>query len=238
MIVRRFNQQGLERFSAFLDSLSSDEPQTWVPDLLIDEAASDRVEAEVEIDRRGFGNRLELARYLNERLGDAGIVGLDRDIGLWSWLSYFDFDHLCPQQAGQRRKPGERARWIPATGDFRRYYRHLLAGPYRIFRAHRDSPERAMALLCTPADKPGDIVEQLASRQDLVTSKAAVAAATRLYISPKTQKPKRGAAGRGPGSARRLADIFNQFDVTWNLFALDLDSVLRLLPREFDKFQK
>ena len=69
------------------------------------------------------------------------------------------------------RKPGALARHIPEPGNFQRYYRHLLAGPYRIYRAHRDDPQRALALLCQPLDSPGDVVEQLASRQELVTNR-------------------------------------------------------------------
>jgi hypothetical protein len=128
-------------------------------------------------------------------------------------------------------------RWIPEVNNFQRYYRHLLAGPYRIFRAHRDDPERALALLCGPLDKPGDIVEQLASRQEIVTNKAIMLGATRLYIDPATRKPRRGAGGRSGGSPRRLADVLKQFDVTWDLYAMTADNLLGLLPSEFDRFR-
>ena len=120
--------------------------------------------------------------------------------------------------------------------DYRKYYRHLVAGPYLIYRAHRDNPSRVLAVLAGPVNQPGDIAEQLASRQEIVTNKAAMALATTLYISPSTQRPKKGAAGRGPGSARRFADILNQFDLTWDLYAMQVEAMLKMMPPEFKRF--
>lgn len=237
MKLRRLNELGLDRLSDFLDSLSTQTPQELSDELLSDPTVSEAVEPEVEIERRSFHNRFEAGQYLNQQLGSAGIVRLENDRGVWAWLALFFFEQLCPPDKTGRRKPGERARWIPAVGDFRKYYRHLLAGPYRIYRAHRDKPECTLALLCGPLHQPGDIVEQLASRQELVTNVAVMEAATELYIDSDTKQPKRGAAGRSGGSARRLADVLNQFDVTWDLYAMKADDLVQILPSEFDRFR-
>ena len=238
MRLHRLTEAGLQQFNDFLDSLQTDIPMEWPEHVLTDPTTSQSVEPQLEIERVAFDNRFEAGRYLNEVLGNAGIPGLIQDKGLWAWLSLFYFDQLCPPKAEGRRKPGERARWIPAVGNFRKYYRHLLAGPYRIYRAHRDNPERAFGLLCNPVCKPGDIAEQLAARQELVTNAAIVDAATALYVDPASRQPKRGAAGRGGGSARRLADVLNQFDLTWDLYAMDTEEILGLLPSEFDRFRE
>jgi len=235
--LRYLNELGLIRFGEFLDSFSTPKPHDYPQEILVDADTSQGVEPQIEIERRSFQNRFEAAIYLNQCLSPASITGIENVRGLWAWLALYFFDVLCPLDEDGHRKPGERARWIPAVGDFRKYYRHLLAGPYRIYRAHRDTPERAMALLCTPLHQPGDIVEQLASRQELVTNVAVMQVATTLYIDTSTGQPKRGAAGRGPGSARRLADILNQFDVTWDLYAMKFDDILRMLPREFGRFR-
>jgi hypothetical protein len=60
--------------------------------------------------------------------------------------------------------------------------------------------------------------------------------ATALYIDQESQRPKKGAAGRGPGSARRLADILNQFDLTWDLYAMHIAAMLKMMPKEFNRF--
>ncbi len=237
MKIRRLNDVGLQRMSAFLDSQTTDSPMTYPEELLTERESTEHVEPEVEVEQRLFVDRFEVGEYLNTKLGDACVENIERDRGIWAWLSLFYFDQLCPVGTQGRRKPGELARWIPATGDFRKYYRHLLAGPFRIYRAHRDHPDRARVLLCTPPHSPGDIVEQLASRQEIVTNSAIIQVATCLYIDPDTGQPKRGAAGRGGGSARRLADVLNQFDMTWDLYAMTSQSIIELIPPEFDRFR-
>jgi len=221
----------------FLDSLTTDTPMPWPDGLLTDADATEAIEPEIEVEDRSFSNRFEVGQYLNDLLGDSGIDNIEYDRGIWAWLALFFFDQLCPADSHGRRRPGERARWIPAIGNFRKYYRHLLAGPFRIYRAHREEPERALVLLCTPPHSPGDIVEQLASRQEIVTNAAVMKAATHLYVDPDTGQPKRGAAGRAGGSARRLADVLNQFDMTWDLYSMSWNSITVMLPQEFERFQ-
>ena len=194
------------------------------------------VEPQIRLHRRPFATRFELAESLVERL-ESGQAEDHADAGLWAWLALYFFDQLCPAQGKGGRRVGARVRWIPAVGNFRRYYRHLVAGPVGVFRAHRGNPEAARVLLCTPPHQPGEVVEQLTSRQELVRNPAVVGAATLLYFDSETGGVKRGAAGRGPGSARRLADVLNQLDVTWDLHAMTAEGVLAMLPSEFDRFR-
>lgn len=236
MKLRRLSAIGIQRFSDFLDSLTTPEPQGVPASILSSPQMSQALEADIEIDAVAFEARFDLAKYLDSKLTDAGLKSFERDVELWAWLALFYFDQLCPADEEGRRRPGERARWIPAVGDYRKYYRHLVAGPYWIYRAHRDNPRRVRAVLAGPVDQPGDIAEQLASRQEIVTNKAAMELATALYIDSETGRPKRGAAGRGPGSARRLADVLNQFDLTWDIYAMQAPAMLKMMPREFNRF--
>lgn len=238
MLVRELNDKGTQRFLEFLASLRSDAPQGRPVEILTDSRTSQELSRELKVEDRTFASRFEAAQYFDERFQTSNIVGAETNRGLWAWLSLFYFDQLCPPDGHGRRKPGEAARWIPEIKNYRRYYRHLLAGPYRIYRAHRDHPERALALLYNPLDKPGDIVEQLASRQEFVTNNAVVEAATMLYIDPISKKARRGAGGKGPGSPRRLADLLNQLDVTWDLYAMSAHDLLEILPAEFNRFKK
>jgi hypothetical protein len=236
-LVRRLNGAGIARLTEFLDSLRTNAPQGVPTAILTYSETSEPIGVNVEIELQTFGTRFMAAQYLNDRFTAGGLQDVERDCGLWAWLALFYFDELCPAGAGGRRKPGEQARWVPDVNNYQRYYRHLLAGPYRIYRAHRDDPCRAMALLCGPLDRPGDIVEQLASRQEIVTNRGIMACATRLYIDPASNRPKRGAGSKGAGSPRRLADVLNQFDVTWDLYSLSAEGLLGLLPGEFDRFR-
>jgi hypothetical protein len=92
-------------------------------------------------------------------------------------------------------------------------------------------------LLCGPLDRPGEIVEQIVARSEIITNPHAVEVATTIYFDPKSGSFKRGAAGKGGGSVRRLADILNQFDLTWDLYWMSAVSILAKLPGEFDRFR-
>jgi hypothetical protein len=103
---------------------------------------------------------------------------------------------------------------------------------------HRDDPKRAFALLCTKPQSPGEVVEQLSSRQEIVTNASIMEVATRLYVDSSTGRHKAGAGGKGPGSARRLADIFFQFDLTWDLYSMTKDEIIEMLPSEFSGYRE
>lgn len=237
MIIKRFNQFGLERFNDFLDSLTGDEPLPVPYSILEDPRAVEDLPKAIDVTMQTFDNRLGAAKYLYDLLAQSGIPELERDQGVWAWLSLYFFDQLCPVDKSGKRRPGDRARWIPATSNFRKYYRHLLAGPYRVYKTHRDDPDRALALLSEPLSKPGEIAEQISARQELVTNRAVVELATNLYIDRVNRRRRPGAAGKGPGSARRLADVLQQFDVTWNLYTMTASDLMTMMPREFDKFR-
>ncbi|AMY07419.1 hypothetical protein LuPra_00592 [Luteitalea pratensis] len=236
MKVRRLTVRGIEQFTAFLDSLNTPTPQGVPAWLLDNDEMSSPLEVAIEVTVTTFENRFELAKYLDSKLTDSGLKSVERDVSLWTWLTLFYFDQVCPPDEEGRRKPDEQARYIPAVDDYRKYYRHLLAGPYTVYRAHRDAPWRAFAVLAGPVDKLGELAEQLTSRQEIVTNKAAMELATDLYVDPATQRVKRGAAGSGPGSARRFADILNQFDLTWDLYAMKMLAIRQMMPAEFKRF--
>lgn len=237
MKLRRLTQDGIAAFGEYLDALEN-EPSRPVPmKALNDPVLSEALPTDVEVTQRKFANRYEAAEYFDNRFSDAGLSEVERDAGLWSWLALFYFDELCPPDHTGARSLGERARYILEPTNFQRYYRHLLAGPYRIYRAHRKNPEIALAVLCQAINKPGDIVEQLASRQELVSNPAVIEAATRLYVDAKTKQPKRGAQTKAPGSVRRFADVLLQFDLTYDLYAVTTSELLKILPAEFGPFR-
>jgi len=236
--LRKLTDKGLEELKAFL-ALVVDSPDTPIPDgILTDPVCSESLPVSIEVEQRAFSSRMDAANYLLSILGQEGAVALDRSPHMWAWLSLFFFEELCPKKKDGSRKPGEQARWIPLGSAFR-YYRHLLAGPYLIYKAFRDDPDRAAIILCGAVDTPGDFVGQLAARQDFVQNKAVIGAATSLYLNPESGKPKRGSSPteRKPGTLRRFIDIVNQFDPTWDLHSMGTIELVAKLPTEFDSYR-
>jgi len=237
MKLRKLKDKGIDKMSNFLDSLNTESPLGYPSEILNDPEFSDAISPEITIEGKTFDNKFAVAKYFHEIFNNAGLTKVLENRGLWCWLSLFFFEQLCPKERGGKYKPGARARWIPEVTNFQRYYRHLLAGPYRIYNFHKDDPERTMALTCGPVNKQGDLIEQLASRQELITNKSLIKAVTELYYNPSTCTNKRGAGGKGAGSPRRLAEVIDQFNLTWDLYAISPDEIIGLLPSEFDRFR-
>lgn len=226
--IRILNDAGKAAFRAFLAAVRTD-PGTPAPSaLLYDENTSAACRWNVTVEPREFVSRLEAGRYLHERFQAAGAIDLEREAGMWSWLALFYFDVLCPELRG-RRSPGEEARFIL---DKRRYFRHLLAAPWSIYKAYAADPEQAMIALCQPLHRPGRYCDGFASRKELLTSPAVTGAATRLYYDASTGKPRRRGHSSQPGNFARFLAVVSQLDVTFDLYSLTADALLWRLPQE------
>jgi len=233
MKVRRFTPKGLSVFQQFLDSCTTGSPLPYPESALTDPSLAEAISTDVTLERRAFATRFELAAYLDDRFEAAGFRPPQGDGMLWAWIACFYFREICPVNRRGRLDPGASARWIPQSSDWRRYYRHLIAGPYSIYQAHRDNPRRALALLCQRPGRPGDLVEQLASRQEIVTNRAVLAVATAWFVDPETGMQRRGANSKGPGGARRFYDVIEQFDVTWDLSMVPEQDLRQMMSAEF-----
>lgn len=237
MIARAFNSAGMTEASLILDRLRSGELAEVPTAFLEREDLSVQVQLQLPRPRPGeIDTRFTLALWLWKKLepvnSDSALLSNE---GFWTWLAFFLFDTIAPVRA-RGRNILEDARYILAKGDYRKYYRHLVAGPLLLIRTHSEAPHIVRGLLATLPDSPGDIYEQIAARPPIVTSQAAVAVATKLYFDAESKRFRRGAAGAGPGSARRYANVLMQYDVTFDLHTVSENKLLSMLPREFNKF--
>lgn len=230
--VRLLNEKGTEVFAEYLSNLRVGlrEPP---PCEILDDVDYTRplVGTPALVESRTFASRMEAAAYLADALKDVGKTRLEQP-DLWGWLSLFYFDTLCPPRADGTRKPGKDYRYI-LSRDYRYYYRHLLAGPVRLYQALQ---HRARLLLANPVDKPGDINEQLASRQDIISNRGVMEAVDLLYYVEAEESPKRGVAGKRPGNLRRFVTVVQQLDLTYDLYSMNGSEILQLLPAEFDRW--
>lgn len=154
--------------------------------------------------------------------------------GVWAWLTFVLRDVVFPKEVDGVRRPGEVHRWYPSDpGDWQKAQRHLVRMPVVLLGSLGDTSDH---LLRGPPSKLPDIREQLTSQQDMFSLEFQKAARL-LYYNDAEQKLKRGSGGKGAGSPRRLAKVRQQLDVTWNLFDLDAPRIIKLLPKEFDRFR-
>lgn len=236
MKLRRFNDTGMKQFGEYRKNLLLDPtaspPFAWLEDPLLTEVVAD-----VDVESRKFAKRYDAGVYLDDIVSKAGIDVPERDAGLWTWLTLFFFDQVCPADSSGEREPRAEERLIPLIGNHKKFYRHLLLGPYIIVRAHRDDPSRATALLHNPLWQPGEIPAQLSARKEQVTNPAVVGAATKLYYDSTNDELKQGSGSNVKGGPRRLSVVLKQLELTYYLYGLTPDELIALLPKEFDRFK-
>jgi len=233
--VRVLNENGIQSFREYLAEVREGSTREPPLDLLTDPWCSARIQEEVEVEHCIFSSRLDAAKFFYDRFRLLPGFQIDKNVGLWSWLSLYYFHQVCPKNMAGKRAPGQDCRHI-LDQDYRRYYRHLLIGPYNIFRLHA---ERAPLLLYGSLDKPSKYYEELSSRQGLVTNRGVIEAANLLYFDSLTGNPKRGGSAtiQKPGTLFRFIDVVQQFDLTHDLYSMSGEEVLDLLPPEFDEWR-
>ena len=129
MKLCRFNPDGVAAFANYRSRLSL-EPTLPPPlEMLEDAALTETISEDVDVVARSFANRMEAGRFLNELFEAAGINLPEQDRGLWTWLTLFFFDEVCPADGFGRRDPQDEARLLPLLDNHQRFYRHLLLGP-------------------------------------------------------------------------------------------------------------
>ena len=162
------------------------------------------------------------------------VRSLLNNTGLWCWLTYTYRKELFPRDSRGNWKAKETPRWFPShPNDWRKAQRHLIRMPVQLYAAFGSDADH---LLCGKPSVVPEIREQLTSQQDMF-DRHFQRLARRLYFDSSRKVVKVGAGGKGPGSARRLAQVRRQFDMTWDLGELSLDAVMAMLPSEFDRFK-
>lgn len=236
-LLRALTVTGIDQFRAYLAELrDADRPEPLPPIELLDSIGySTELPVDIDIEARQFPSRLEMARYLHQRLAPLGGAFLDQNEGIWAWLSLFYFEQVCPVSKDGSRRPGQDYRHIPKF-EFRYRHRHLLHGPYQVYRRHG---VKSILLLTGSLKSESGLYHEIVSRQDLIANQGAIEAAVLLYFDPLRLAPKRGAqAQQGrPGTVRRFVRVLQQLDMTFDIYGLSGQQILELLPREFDAWR-
>ena len=145
---------------------------------------------------------------------------------------------------------GEKSRWIFEPTNRRRYYRHLLAGPYLIVAANQDQSQRAQILLYNDVVEPNTRwVETICGSEEVIFNKRLLEALSSKLIDPITGRPNSSAAALTRrrsyfthreidemGTIDRLTQVYNQLVQTWDLNVTDTALMSSLFGDEFMEF--
>lgn len=235
-VLRTFNDEGLTEFERIIDQIRIGGLTEIPEDLYNNEDFSETHEPIINIEKVEFKNKNELIPYIVYKLNLKANKNLYFDKGIWSWLSAFYFINVCPTDENGNRKVNENAFYVLRDPrNYTKYNRHLLAYPCRIY---SELDESSKIFLIGTFSKRGEITEQFGAYQEIALNKGILDAANLLYWDESTENLKRGAAGKGAGSARRLVRIIRQYQMTFDLNSMKGNEIFELLPIEFDRWRK
>ena len=234
--IRKFNDLGIERFREILYQIKENEIHDIPSSLLTDVYYCQIIRTDVNLEQKIFASKEEMVKYLYNNVSPFLNTTLLYDKGMWTWLTAYYFDSVCPKNKIGKRIIREESKYILNPEEWNKYYRHLLASPVRLY---KDLGNWSKIYLSGKPDVPGDLFEQLASRQEIAACRGVIEAATILYWDDDDKKIKKGVRNKdGAGVLRRFVKAtIPQFQMTYDLNSMGGHDVIQLLPREYDKWK-
>lgn len=202
MKLRSLNNSGVDAFGAYISSHLEGMPLDYPHALLQDPSHSTELPVSIDIKPAGnFAQRFDAAEYLFAQLAPLRTQryhALERERGVWAWLSLLWLPQICTTDENGRPKLGARALYIPEIHEARRYYRHLLLGPYMVYRTHSSRASIVEPVLCDPMHVSTSEHFKLAIESpQFINSRAVLGVIRHLYYDPEKRALVRGRALRG-----------------------------------------
>lgn len=232
--ARRLNEQGLEAFENHIRVLANGAKLETPAHLLTDPRYSEAIDIDCAVEDRPFETRFEFGKYLADVLKETPPQAVMGDVGFWSWLALYWFDQLCPPQKNGTRKPSRPYNYV-LSRNYNHRPRHAV---YTTWMLVNQYGETALFLLSKQLHERGELIEQLAARQYLISCHGVIETAKELYYDPERKTFKRGATSRKrQGSIRRYVAYLQQLDLTYDLGTVASDALLAMLPDEYSTFR-
>ncbi len=231
-ILRRFNNAGITEFVRRIETLRAGGAAEIDDAFVTDGKLTEPIVPEVPIERPAFKTKWDAGAYLSERTRAARTVHGDDDRGLWTWLSAWHWDAVCPVRDDGRRKVLNPLSYVFGYGFAKRQKQHLLAAATHVFELHPDS----RLLLTGPVYSLTQAVHEVLTRLSLMRISGIAELLDVLYWDKTAERIKRGVVDNTPrpGDLRnRLPARIRQLEVTHDLTNLNAEQLLNLLGDEF-----
>lgn len=177
-----------------------------------------------------FKNSYELASELNLALKKYNYSDISTDKNLWDWLSLQLFDQIFV--------PGEikgyRAYRYVLDLDWENSMRHLIRGPWWVVNRYG---ENAKIFTYTKPYQQCDFMEQFIKVSHLREMSIAPEICMKLYYDKEEDCAIPGTSKSKPGGFHRFRDKIAQFNKVKYLWDMKPSEVIKILPKEFDKFK-
>jgi hypothetical protein len=235
MIVRQFNKDGIAAFRKFLAE-ARHEPQSSVPrHFLEDDALTEKVTPNITVESKHFETRRKAADYLTRVLAPLPDDDVKQNAGLWTWLTLFFFDEVCPVRGGVRSVRNDYS-YVFEPKNPRHFYRHLLFIAWYAARVAKPHDHLFMNAPLSSLDK---ITEEVMKRLYLTRIPCIFEVLDRLYWDEGRGKARRGIVdfrNVKPGDlVHRFPIRIRQLEKTYDLVSLTADQLIELLGDEFQQ---
>lgn len=233
MIVRQFNDAGTTMFRDFLASARKD-PGHPVPHELLEDGALTRVaHPQTLVESVHLVTKADAATYLAGVLKSIPEQDVVENAGLWTWLTLFFFDEVCPERAGRRTVKND-YHYVFEPKNARHFYRHLLFISWRV---QCVAPRHNRLLLSSPLATLDKVTTEVMKRLYMTRIPCMFEVLDRLYWDEKRGKARIGIVGTQPAKpgdlTHRLPIRIRQLERTYDLVSLNADQLLELLGDEF-----
>jgi hypothetical protein len=201
--------------------------------MLEDETLSEAVKPQVTVEPQRFATRRAAAEYLSSRLTPLSEQDAAVNAGLWTWLTLFFFDELCPPSGAGRRVKND-YHYVFEPKNPRHFYRHLLFIAWRSIRLAR---EHARLFLNCPVSTLDKFTVEVMKRLYLTRIPCIFEVLDRLYWDGERGRVRAGVTDFQtvkPGDlVHRFPIRMRQLEKTYDLFSLNADQLIELLGPEF-----
>ncbi len=232
-ILRRFNDAGIAEFVRRIQVLRAGGAAEIDDAFVNDGRLTEPIVPQVQLERPAFETKRDAGAYLSERTRAARSTYGDDDRGLWTWLSAWHWDAVCPVREEGRRKVLNPYHYIYGFGHAQNAKKHLVRAAVSLWEAWPNNK----LLLDSPPWTLNQIVQDITTRMLLSRLRGIGDLVDMLYRDPVSGKQKAGVVDARtvrPGDLRhRLPARIRQLEVTHDLTNLTAEQLLNLLGDEF-----
>ena len=255
--IRALNKEGLNVFFKYIETLKAtplnDRKHLEPPfEILFDDNMSNFVPGNHKVSKNiVFKTNHDIGAYLADQI-EMSLPEIEKHRGLWSWLGLYYFHVLCPPERMHLQRNGGVKEWnlYLYRNDWdknKKDIRHLLWTPFFIVRTY--GGDVGKLCLLNSVYEHGDAIEGAMNREDMSWNKSILEAIDFLYVKPNNNgdgfmnknNTESGvtvfAKDKGGGSLRHFFRLMKQYKLVYDLYSMNKDEILDLLPSEFDWFK-
>lgn len=189
-------------------------------------------EPEIMVVPKAFATRREAGAYLSPLLRPVRLRIIE-DAGVWSWLGMYYLEHIAPQTLSPNNMTlifESAVEKSNAGRSQQQVYRHYLWGSWQIYERHGES---AAFLLDQRISSWDDLSQRSFGTRRVFTSRGVVQVMLRLYT---TGSKKRRGYVHDQGGLRHLLRVLPQLELTYDVYGMEPEALLRVLPQEFQRW--